>query len=131
MENKEVRNMSPLVLAYMGDAIYEVYVRDYLIKKYGMCKVKDLHKRAISFVKAKSQALAVLYLEENLSEEEMYIVRRGRNQKSNTVPKNADIKDYRYATGFEALIGYLHLSNQKEKMEIIIDKTIKFIEGME
>ncbi|SHH44031.1 Mini-ribonuclease 3 [Tepidibacter thalassicus] len=128
MDNREVRSMSPLVLAYMGDAIYEVYVRDYLIRKYGMCKVNDLHKRAINFVKAKSQAFAVLSLEKELSSEEMYIVKRGRNQKSNTVPKNANVKDYRYATGFEALIGYLYLSGQNEKMEYIINRTIKIIE---
>lgn len=130
MDFKEARNMSPLVLAYMGDAVYEAYIRKYLVVKYSNNKVNDLHKRAISFVKAKSQALAVLFLEDQLSEEESYIVRRGRNQKSNTVPKNADITDYKYATGFECLIGYLHLIEEKDRMENIINKAIEFIEEM-
>ncbi len=131
MDLIEVRNMSPLVLAYMGDAIYEVYIRQYLIDKHGMGKVNDLHKKAIRFVKAKSQAFAVLSLEKDLSEEEGYIVRRGRNQKSNTVPKNADVTDYKYATGFEALIGYLHLIDEKDRMESIIYQTIHLIEEMD
>jgi len=130
MDFKEARNMSPLVLAYMGDAVYEVYIRKHLIEKYSTNKVNDLHKKAINFVKAKSQALAVLFLENELSEEEAYIVKRGRNQKSNTVPKNADITDYKYATGFECLIGYLHLINEKDRMETIINKAVEFIEEM-
>lgn len=128
MEAIEARNMSPLVLAYMGDAVYEVYIRRYLIEKCSTSKVNDLHKKAISFVKAKSQALAVLNLENELSEEESHIVKRGRNQKSNTVPKNADITDYKYATGFECLVGYLHLIDEKDRMENIINKSIEFIE---
>ncbi len=129
MEKMQARNMSPVVLAYMGDTVYESFVREYLINKNNICRVNDLHKNAVKFVKAKSQAKAVLSLEEELSDEESYIVKRGRNQKSNKVPKNADTTEYRYATGFEALIGYLHLINEQERVKYIMSKSIEIIEG--
>ena len=107
-DKKDVNMLSPLQLAYIGDAVYELLVRTYLLSENNI-SVNDLHKRAVKFVKAKSQAEIVFSLEEKLSEEEWRIVKRGRNAKSGSVPKNADITDYKYATGFEALIGYLYL----------------------
>ncbi|MEJ8555215.1 Mini-ribonuclease 3 [Tepidibacter sp. Z1-5] len=129
MEKMKARNMSPVVLAYMGDTVYESFVREYLINKNNICRVNDLHKNAVKFVKAKSQAKAVLSLEEELSDEENYIVKRGRNQKSNKVPKNADTTEYRYATGFEALVGYLHLIKEQDRVNYIMSKAIEIIEG--
>lgn len=128
MEKMQARNMSPVVLAYMGDTVYESFVREYLINKNNICRVNDLHKNAVKFVKAKSQAKAVLSLEEELSDEENYIVKRGRNQKSNKVPKNADTTEYRYATGFEALVGYLHLIKEQDRVNYIMSKSIEIIE---
>lgn len=111
---EDIVMLSPLQLAYIGDAVYELLVRTYLLKK-GL-SVKELHKATINFVKAKSQANIVHNLEEELTEHEKTVVKKGRNAKSNTVPKNADLIDYKYATGFEALIGELYLSGKDERL---------------
>ncbi|WP_184311932.1 Mini-ribonuclease 3 [Anaerosolibacter carboniphilus] len=124
---EEIHFISPLVYAYIGDAVYEVYIRDYIINKYGG-NVNTLHKIATRFVKAAAQAAAVHGLEHQLSEEEWSVIKRGRNQKSGSVPKNANLADYRYATGFEALIGYLYLMDKHERIEEIVEKAIAIIE---
>jgi len=111
--------LNPLVLAYIGDAVYEVYIRSYIIKS-GMAKTNALHKEATTFVSAKAQSKILAKIEENLTEKETEIVRRGRNAHSNTIPKNATIADYKKATAFEALIGYLFLSKENERLEEII-----------
>jgi ribonuclease-3 family protein len=111
---EDIVMLSPLQLAYIGDAVYELLVRTYLLKK-GL-SVKELHKATINFVKAKSQANIVHNLEEELTEHEKIVVKKGRNAKSNTVPKNANLIDYKYATGFEALIGELYLSGKDERL---------------
>lgn len=128
-EVKDARLLSPLVLAYMGDCVYEIYVRRYLICKYGDIKVNDMHKKATGFVKAKAQAMAVMALKEELDDAEWAMVKKGRNQKSCSMPKNAQASDYRYATGFETLIGYLYLSGLEDKLEAVIEKSIKLIEN--
>lgn len=128
MTRTELITMSPLVLAYIGDTIYESYIREYLIRKNINKKVNDLHKSAIRYVKAKAQASIMHEIEEELSEEELRIYKRGRNQKSHTSPKNADMIDYKCATGFEALVGYLHLGGEKERLNYIIEKGINIIE---
>ena len=128
MEKTELVTMSPLVLAYLGDTVYETYIREYLIRQNTQRKVNDLHKLAIKYVKAKAQATIIHEIEIELTEEESKIYKRGRNQKSNTSPKNADIIDYKHATGFEALVGYLNLNNEIERLQYIINKGIKIIE---
>lgn len=128
MKREELITISPLVLAYIGDTVYETYIREYLITKNINKKVNDLHKSAVKYVKAKAQATIMHEIEEQLTEEELRIFKRGRNQKSHTSPKNADIIDYKHATGFEALIGYLHLGKEKERLEYIIEEGIKIIE---
>ncbi|HHP5298358.1 TPA: Mini-ribonuclease 3, partial [Clostridioides difficile] len=122
MEKTELVTMSPLVLAYLGDTVYETYIREYLIRQNTQRKVNDLHKLAIKYVKAKAQATIIHEIEIELTEEESKIYKRGRNQKSNTSPKNADIIDYKHATGFEALVGYLYLNNEIERLQYIINK---------
>lgn len=129
MNNTELITMSPLVLAYLGDTVYESYIREYLITKNINKKVNDLHKSAIKYVKAKAQATIIHNIEQELTEEELRIYKRGRNQKSHTSAKNADIIDYKCATGFEALIGYLYLSKQTERLDYIINKGIEIIES--
>ena len=128
MDKIKLITMSPLVLAYLGDTVYESYIREHLIRQNINRKVNNLHKLAIQYSKAKAQATIIHELEDELNEEEMKIFKRGRNQKSHTAPKNADIIDYKYATGFEALIGYLYLSEDKERLEYIVKKGIEIIE---
>jgi len=113
------KELPPLVLAYVGDAVYEVYVRLHLVNK-GMVKVDKLHHSAISLVKAVAQADFLHQLESVLTEEEKNVVRRGRNAKGTHVPKNVGVVDYRLSTGFEALIGYLFLSAQEQRIQEII-----------
>ena len=112
---------SPLVLAYLGDAVYELYIREYLIKN-NVVKVDNLTKEAIKFVSAKSQVKILSKLLDNniLTEEELDLIKRGRNQKSHKAPKNTDILTYKNATGFETLIGYLYLNN-KTRLDYIIN----------
>ena len=129
MNRSELITISPLVLAYLGDTVYESYVREYLIRKNINKKVNDLHKSAIKYVNAKAQATVIHAIEEELTEDEERIYKRGRNQKSHTSPKNADIIDYKHATGFEALIGYLYLSEDNERLKYIISKGIEIIEN--
>ncbi|WP_019244358.1 MULTISPECIES: Mini-ribonuclease 3 [Bacillus] len=123
--------LNSLALAYMGDAVYESYIRHHLLLKGGV-KPNSLHRESTRFVSAKAQSVAIHFLldEHLLSEEEEGVVRRGRNAKSGTVPKNTDVQTYRYATAFEAVIGYLFLSNRKERMEELIAKSITYIEEM-
>lgn len=125
-DEKEVRMMAPLTLAYMGDAIFECYIRNYLIQESNLL-VKELHKRAILYVKAKAQAEIVHQLEEELTEAEWGIVKKGRNQKSASTPKNADLIDYKYATGFETLLGYLFYTGRTQRLIEIMEKSVSII----
>ena len=108
-------------LAYLGDAVYEVYIREKLLS-LGNTKVEELQKQAINYVSAKAQCLILNNLLDNniLTNEEIDIVKRGRNYKRASHPKNTDIITYKMSTGFEALIGYLYLDNQKERLEEIL-----------
>ncbi|MCT2536622.1 Mini-ribonuclease 3 [Aquibacillus koreensis] len=125
----DVKQMKSLALAYIGDAIYEIYVREHIVQK-GNLKVNDLHRLAIQFVSGKSQAKVILHWLrlEILTEEEQSVVRRGRNAKSGSVPKNTDVQTYRYSTGFEALLGYLYLDGRKERLDELIEKAINYVE---
>lgn len=118
-------NLNPLVLAYLGDSIYEVYIRKHLIEK-GNIKVNELQKAATKFVSAKSQAGLLNKLMDNdiLKPSELDIIRRGRNAKSHKAPKNTNIVTYKQATGFETLIGYLYLENNITRIDEIIKEII-------
>lgn len=122
----QAKALNPLVLAYMGDSVYESYIRLYLIKKCEGYNAHKLHVNAVNYVKAKGQSQFILYYMDKLDQEEADIFKRGRNTKSNTSPKNASIIDYRLATGFEALIGYLYLIGNEERIKSIIESLIKF-----
>ncbi len=119
----DVQMLNPLVLAYVGDSVYDTFVRTLLVSG-GYGHVSKLHKMSIEFVKAKAQANILGKINELLTPDEQDVVRRGRNTKSGTIPKNADISDYRYATGFEALIGYLYLTGQIDRLMQIIRMVI-------
>jgi len=129
LDELTVRMMNPLKLAYLGDVVFEMYIRVYLINKVVLTP-HEMSKKAIQYVKASSQAKLVLGIKELLSEEEWTLVKRGRNQKSATVPKNARMSDYRYATGFEALIGYLHLLNRDERIIEIVKFGIEYLDNI-
>ena len=124
MEEIDVNQMSPLTWAYMGDCIYEKYVREYLVTntKY---KPHKLHIEATKLVKASAQAYILQKLENEFSDDEKEIVRRARNTENHHLPKNATIQEYMYATAFEGLIGYLYLTNQKERLEEILKKSLE------
>lgn len=106
-----------LALAYLGDAIYEVYIRKYLLDK-GICKVNDLQKESVKYVSAKAQSdfLEKRFNDEFLTDEEILVVKRARNHKSHGSPKNTDIVTYKRATGLEALIGYLEINDDKKRI---------------
>ena len=123
----EARTLNPLQLAIIGDAVYEVYIRSYILTKHTDYSAHKIHKNAIDYVKAKAQSMIMHEMAEELDEEEMYIFKRGRNAKSATVPKNANVRDYRMATGFEALVGYLYLIGDKKRLEVIFDRGIEVI----
>jgi ribonuclease-3 family protein len=129
MTQEQVIQIKPLVQAYIGDCVYEQYVRSYLISK-PYKSVHDLHKKATAFVKASAQAEILLHLQDELTAKESDIVRRGRNAHPHTVPKNADIGHYHLATGFEALIGYLHLTENFERLEYILQKSVEIGETL-
>lgn len=121
----EARRLNPLQLALVGDAVYEVFIRNYILSNNTELSAHKIHRKAIGYVKAKSQSDIMHNIEDLLNEEESYIFKRGRNAKSATVPKNADVRDYRMATGFEALVGYLYLINDKERLEFVFNKSIE------
>ena len=110
---------SPLVLAYLGDAVYELYVRKMLISKANT-QVDKLHKSAISYVRAEAQCEAYRKIENELTEKEMAIFKRGRNTKS-SVPKHSSVSEYRTATGLEALIGYIYLTGDINRLDYIMN----------
>ncbi|TLS48504.1 ribonuclease III [Paenibacillus antri] len=109
-------HVSPLALAYLGDAVYDMYVRQYVLSRPSR-RPNQLHRETAGFVSAKAQAKAVRLIEPELSEEERDMLRRGRNAKSHAAPKNTDVLDYRHSTGFECLIGYLYLCRRYDRLE--------------
>ena len=117
---------SPAQLAYAGDAVFELLVRSYVLNNYDI-SVNRMHRLTVKFVKAKAQAYIVSQLVNELSEEEKKLVKRGRNAKVTSSPKNVEFMDYRYATGFEALLGYLFLNKEIDRLMYIFDKTIDII----
>lgn len=124
MEKIDVNQMSPLVWAYIGDSVYEQYIREYLVTntKY---KPHKLHMEATKYVKAGAQAKILKKLETELTDEELDIVRRTRNTQNHHLPKNASVTEYMYSTAFEGLIGYLYLTGQKERLKELLDKIEK------
>ena len=115
LEDVDLRTYSPLTLAYIGDGIYDLVIRTVVVGK-GNTSPNQLHGHTSHIVKAKSQSEMIQLLQEDLTDEEMGVYRRGRNAKSNTMAKNASMSDYRNATGFEALMGYLYLQGNIQRI---------------
>ncbi|PEA54565.1 ribonuclease III [Bacillus pseudomycoides] len=128
----DAKQLNSLALAYMGDAVYEQYIRYHLLHK-GTVRPNQLHRLGTSFVSAKAQAKVVYHLLETsfLNEEEEAVLRRGRNAKSGSVPKNTDVQTYRHSTAFEALIGYHYLLNHQTRIEEIVFEAIRVLENKE
>lgn len=117
---EEINQMSPLTWAYVGDCVYELYIRTKLVDTTRL-KLHELHIKSIKYVKAKAQAETLKDIENSLTEEEKEIARRGRNTQTHHIAKNASMQDYMYATAFEALIGYLYLTKQDERLKEILN----------
>lgn len=130
LEEREVDSYSPLVLAYIGDAVYEVLVRAKVVNE-GNTQVNKLHKHSSQLVCAGTQAKLVRLLLPELDEEETAVFKRGRNAKSVTSAKNASVLDYRQATGFEALVGWLFLSEQFKRLIFLVSRGLEEIGEIE
>ncbi len=128
LENRDIKTYSPLALAYIGDGIYELLIRTIIISK-GNCQPEKLHKKSASLVKAEKQSQMMGIIEPLLTEEEQAVYKRGRNAKSYTMAKNATMSDYRRATGFEALMGYLYLTDQMNRMIDLIKTGLETEDG--
>lgn len=123
---QQARGYSPLALAFIGDAVYETFIRTKILLKANTSANK-LHKSAVCYVKAHAQSEAMKALLSLLSQEEVEIFKRGRNAHSASVPKNADVTEYRAATGFEALIGYLYLTGQAVRLDFLMQEAYNVI----
>ena len=120
----DVRAYSPLTLAYIGDAVYEMVIRTIIVERANKA-ANELHKKAVKFVQAGTQAAMIMALQDILTEDELAVFKRGRNAKSNTSAKNASITDYRKATGFEALIGFLYLMDDMDRVLFLVKEGIE------
>jgi ribonuclease-3 family protein len=118
------RQLSPLVLAYIGDCVYDLVIKTYLLDKKGNMPVNKLNRMASNLVKAQTQSELIGIIEDRLTEDELAVYKRGRNAKSYTSAKNASIGDYRRATGFEALLGYLYLDRQYARMVELVREAL-------
>ncbi|MVP02277.1 Mini-ribonuclease 3 [Paenibacillus lutrae] len=115
--------LNPLVLAYIGDAVYEMFVRQYVISLPNQ-RPNHLHRTTTRYVSAKGQSRALQHMLPLLTEEEAAIVKRGRNAKSGTIPKNADVLEYRHSTAFECLIGYLYYKQSSERLRYLMEVSL-------
>ena len=130
MTKQEINTINTSTLAYLGDAIYELFIRERIIKKGSSPKVDVLHKESIHYVNAGAQSKAIkTMMDENfLTEEEFVVAKRARNHKTATKAKNADPVDYKWATALEALIGWLKLNNQEDRMTEVLEKAAEILE---
>lgn len=123
------KEVSSLALAYLGDAVLEIHIRDYVIRM-GKTKIDQLHRSAVKFVNAKAQSKVYDSIQCLLKDDEMVILRKGRNAKKN-IPKNVEMVDYRKSTGVEALLGYLFLKGENDRIKELVNYIIITIEGSE
>lgn len=120
---EEAKFINPLVLALIGDGVYEVFIRTYLVSQNKEMNVHKIHLKVVAFVKAEAQSTYMKQIVDELTEEELSIFKRGRNTKS-AAPKNADVTNYRWATGFESLIGYLYILDKMDRLNHILNKIV-------
>lgn len=127
LDNITITDYSPLTLAYIGDGIYEIVVRTVIVDRANR-QVNKIHRASSTLVKAETQAKMIHFIMDELSEEEITIYKRGRNAKAVTRSKNASMSDYRTATGFEALMGWLYLTGQSDRMLMLIKRCIELFD---
>ena len=127
---QDINQLSPLTWAYVGDSVFELYIRTKLVNETKL-KPHELHIKAINYVRAKAQADMLNNIYEELNDEEKNIVRRGRNAENHHLPKNANIQEYMYSTAFEALIGYLYLTKNTSRVKEIIEIAVKSLDFSE
>lgn len=128
-QNVDSKQLNSLALAYMGDAIFEIYVRRHLLQS-GKVRPNFLHREGTKYVSAKAQCQILFRMMDDavLTKEETAVVMRGRNAKSATVPKNTDVQTYRYSTAFEALMGFLYLEGEEARLEELIQMAFSYVE---
>lgn len=124
----DVNSIPPGIWAYLGDAFFDLIVRNYFIRE-GIQDSNKLHQNVVQFVNAKAQATLLREIKDHLTEEELKVMRRGRNSNAGNVPRNANVADYRYSTAFEAVLGYLVLSKKNERIEKIISLIEAYIKS--
>ncbi|MGH2319669.1 Mini-ribonuclease 3 [Planococcus sp. 4-30] len=131
LRKNDVDQLNALALAYMGDAVYEQAIREHLLRS-GRAKPNILHRQSTTFVSAKAQAVVLKRLTEEgfLTEAELAIMRRGRNAKSGSVPKNTDVQTYNFSTAFEAVLGWLYLKEEQARVDEIISYAIEIVEEL-
>ena len=122
----DIQNVSMQTLAFIGDAVYNVYIRTYLASKSNL-KTGKLHNKSIRYVSARGQAQTIDKLISKLTDEEIQVYKRGRNTSISTISKNVDVIEYKKATGFESLIGYLYINKENERLDFLVDLCIKYI----
>ncbi|SNX54350.1 ribonuclease III domain-containing protein [Thermoanaerobacterium sp. RBIITD] len=125
LKKQEVMNLSPLIMAFVGDSVYDLFIRTHIAVK-GNRPINKIHRECVKYVKAESQSKILKTIYDIFDDEEKDIIRRGRNVKSATVPKHAGIDEYRLATAFEALIGYLYLLGRYDRLNEILKMCIKY-----
>lgn len=130
IDGEKLNQISSLELAYVGDAVYELAVRRHLIVR-GIAGVNRLHREAVKFVCADTQARVLRQLETSLTEEEIRVARRGRNAKSGHAPRGACVVSYRQSTGLESLVGYLFLKGAVERLELIMEQVFNIVEAVD
>ncbi len=126
MDKKEAKQINTNALAYLGDAVYEVAIRKYIMET-GQYNADRLHQIAVRYVRAEGQAEAIKKIIGELTEEEQSLVRRARNRKITSMPRNVTPITYKWATAFEAFVGYLHLTDQNERLDWFIDRAISIV----
>ncbi|HCX64724.1 MAG TPA: Mini-ribonuclease 3 [Eubacteriaceae bacterium] len=131
IDKREGKSFHPVNLAFVGDAVYEQYVRRHLVLRHRRKRSGELHRMCVQYVRAGAQAEIVDGLKDEWTEEEFFIYRRGRNAATKSVPKNTEIQVYKKATGFEALIGYLFLTGNQVRLEEVVEEAILLVEQKE
>lgn len=127
LEENKVRQISSISLAFIGDGVYDLYIRSKLMEKHFNYNSNKLNKLKVDCVNATAQAEIAKQIMVELSDEELAVLKRGRNAKSSTIPKNAKVVDYRYATGLEALFGYLFLLGREKRLKVLFEKAWQIV----
>lgn len=128
MSTKDAKSFNPVTLAFMGDAIYETYIRHYVVMRHPKMKTGELHRICIRYVKATAQSMALSQLRHEFTEDEQMVFKRGRNASSASPPKNTPIVEYKRATGLEAVFGFLFFTGNRQRLVELMEKTVDIIE---